>query len=105
MRNKGNGLAVAGFVVAVCAALMFAGAMVCLVGGRAAMVWSMIVNGLAGAAAVAALVFSGIGNGKSRAQGVGGAGLSMAGLLVATSALTLVIASVVLLAAQVIVVR
>lgn len=96
MDKRRNGMAVAGFVLALCSAGLFAAALLCLIGVMLATSLSFAFGGMAGVAATLAIVFSAIGCYKGRG-GAGGSGLSMAGLILGTMALTLTLAMAALL--------
>ncbi len=96
MEKTANGMAIAGFVLAVCAAGLFAAGLLCLIGVMLTALLSFVFGGMAGIAAILAIVFSAIGNYKAHGD-AGGAGLSMAGLILGTVAATLVLAMAALL--------
>ncbi|HIS86470.1 MAG TPA: hypothetical protein IAB50_12960 [Candidatus Faecivicinus avistercoris] len=96
MEEKRNGMAVAGFVLALCSAGLFAAGLLCLIGVMLTTFLSFVFGGMAGVAALLAIVFSAIGNYKARGE-AGGAGLSMAGLILGTMVVTLVLAMTALL--------
>lgn len=97
MKSERNGMAVAGFVLSVCAVLLFATGLLCLIGVMLTTFLSFVFGGMAGITAIIGITFSGIGNFKARSLNAHGAGLSMAGLIVGTMVITLVLAMIALL--------
>lgn len=75
--EQSNGLAVAGFILAICAVVLF---------------WIPFLNFIMW---VLAIVFSGIGYSRSKAPGSTGRGLAIAGLAIALGAMVLSILAVI----------
>ena len=87
-----NGLAIAGFVVSLCAAGLFAAALLCLMGVMLYPCIGLLFGGMAFSPAIPGVALSGVGDHRSRRPEARGAGFAVAGLIVGTVALTLVLA-------------
>lgn len=94
--NERNGMALAGFVVTVCAVLLFAAGFLCVIGVMLNTLIGFIFGGAAGLAALTGLALSGIGMKRAFSDSCG-AGFALAGLITGTFALTLVLAMTALL--------
>ena len=97
MRGEENGLALTGFVLSLCSAGLYAAGLLCLMGVMLSRLLSFAFGGMAGAMAVTAVVLSGIGNYRSHGDGIRGAGFSVAGLIIGTMVITLVLSAVAML--------
>ena len=92
-----NGLAIAGFVVSLCAAGLFAAALLCLMGVMLYPCIGLLFGGMAFSTAITGVALSGVGDHRSRRPEARGAGFAVAGLIVGTVALTLTLAVAALL--------
>lgn len=97
MDKKVNGMAIAGFVLSLSAVPLLAAAFLCLIGMMLIPFLSVIFGEAACLIAIGGIVLSAIGVYRSYGDEGCGAGMSLAGLVVGTVVVTLVLAVVALL--------
>lgn len=87
--RRGNGMAIAGFVVSLSSILPLAAGFLCLINVMLNSLVGVIFGSVALLTAATGVVFSGVGHYRSYEENAHGAGLSLAGLLVGTAVITL----------------
>ena len=93
MDREKNGMAVAGFMLSTISLPLFVVAFLCMIQVLLFPFMAVIFGEAAGLIAVFGIVLSAIGNARSYNENTRGAGLSIAGLLVGTVVLTLVLSA------------
>ena len=83
MEKNSNGMALAGFILSLCSAPLFAAGFLCLIGVMLAPCLSLVFGTLAGSVAAMGVALSGIGNYRSHKPDTTGAGFSVAGMIIA----------------------
>ena len=91
MKKEQNGMAVAGFILSMLSLPLFITGFLCMLGVILYPFLALVFGEAAGLIALFGIVLSAIGNGRSYGDNVAGAGLSIAGLLLGTMVLTLVL--------------
>ena len=91
MKQESNGMAVTGFLLSILSVPLFVAGFLCMLGVMLFPFMAVVFGEAAGLIALFGIVLSAIGNAHSYGDNVGGAGLSVAGLLIGTMVLTLVL--------------
>ena len=92
MKLDKNSMAIAGCIMSICSVPLFAAGFLCLIGVMLSPTLALVFGTLAGAVGAAGVVVSGIGCYRSYSVEMRGAGFSIAGLIIGTMVLTLVLA-------------
>ena len=91
MKKDRNAMAIAGFVLTLCALSLFAAAFLCLIGVMLTPFLSVIFGEAAGLIAIFGIVLCGIGHHRSYRETMNGGGMALTGIVLGTIVVTMVL--------------